>query len=304
MRPSLILAALLAPACYAQQTVGSVEARGAVVRGPVRLNGDAAELRSGAELVTANESASIDLVRGGVLKVCPQSSVQLTSSPDGKQLLVALNRGAIETNYTLGGGSDVVLTPDFQFQLPGPGNFRYAIGAGERVCAKALPGSDASVIANENLGTGTFQLRPGTQARFLNGAVANAETQDVIACGCAESAVKGSQPELGFPEEQSATAAKALASGQSPPVAPPISGVPETAADHQQSSTQVSVPLAFEGAPPSSSSYEQPADTYKDAPLAAIPETAQPKVEPPAKPQKRNWFQRFGSAIGRLFGKK
>lgn len=276
---------------WGQQPVGTVEAQNVSVRGAVTVNGPSVELRSGAQISTSGHTATIKLARGGQLKICPQSSLQITASPSGKELLIALDSGAIETDYALSGSADSVMTSDFQFQLTGPGTFHYAIGVQQsRVCAHGLAGANASLIVTESLGSGTYQVRPGDREAFKNGSVANADTQDSAACGCPEVAVATPQTELGFPEQQSQAAAKSIAAGEAPPAAPPIAGVPETTTQSNQTITQVSVPLAFTGAPQPTA---PPPAPITDAALPQLPAAAQPTVQPPPKPKSTNWLKKF-----------
>jgi hypothetical protein len=287
---------LLCVSAYAQQVIGTVEARDVTVRGAVTLSGNSAELRSGAQLTTEEHSATVSLARGGTLKICPRSSLQITSSPAGRELLIALDSGAIETDYSLSGSADAIMTSDFQLQLTGPGVFHYAIGVSQaRLCTRALAGSNASVIVSESLGSGSYQIRPNEGALFQAGTVANPDTQNV-ACGCPEQVVKAPPPELGFPEQQSEAAAQALASGEVPPSAPPIAGVPETTEKPEETITEVSVPLAFTAS-------EQPIPELPppvtDANLAELPKLAMPVVQPPPKPKSTNWLKRFFKKIFR-----
>jgi hypothetical protein len=282
-------------ACFAQQPIGSMQSQDATVRGAVTLNGPTAELRSGAEVTTGANPVIVKLQRGGTLRICPQSSVQLTSSPSGKELLVALNSGALETDYQLAGSADVLMTTDFQLQLAGPGSFHYAVESrGNHLCTKSLAGANASLIVTETMGPGTYQVRPGDRVQFANGSVSNPQEGN---CGCPEQAVKSSPPELGFPEQQSQAAAQARTSGETPPAAPPLPEIPQTTSSPEQTITQVNVPLAFSAGPPPEPPPPQP---YTEARLAVLPEIAKPAV--PQPPPKRNLFQKIGRAFARLFG--
>jgi hypothetical protein len=282
---------------FAQQPIGTVQAQNVTVRGAVTLTGKSAELRSGAQISTADQPATINLARGGILRICPRSSLQITASPSGKELLIALDAGAVETNYLLSGSADTIMTTDFQLQLTGPGVFHYTIGAQQtRLCAHALAGTNASLIVAETLGSGTYQVRPGDRTAFKDGSVANADAQDASICGCPESVVQAAPPQLGFPEQQSQAAAQAIASGSAPPVAPPISGVPETTAQPNETITQVSVPLAFKGAEEEVPPLPAP-PPVADVELPKLPEVAKPVVQPPPKRRSTNWLKRFFSKI-------
>ena len=296
MKRHLILFGFFAGTCFAQQPIGTMQAQDATVRGAVTLNGATAELRSGAEVSTGASPVNVKLVRGGTLRICARSSVQLTSSPSGKELLVALNSGAVEADYQLAGSADVLMTTDFQVQLAGPGAFHYALEARDKdLCAQSLAGANASLIVSETMGAGTYQVRPGDRVHFGNGTVAN-PTEG--ACGCPEQAIKSSPPELGFPEQQSQAAAQAMAAGKEPPSAPPVPQMPQTTAAPEQTITQVNVPLAYSAGPPAPPA-PQP---YTEARLAVIPEIAKPAMPP--RPEKKGFFQKLGRAFARMFGGK
>lgn len=296
MRSRYIFLAALGAAAFAQQPIGTMQAQDATVRGAVTLNGASAELRSGAEVNTGASPVNVKLARGGTLRICPRSSVQLTSSPSGKELLVALNSGAVEADYQLAGSADVLMTTDFQVQLAGPGSFHYALEARDKdLCAQSLAGANASLIVSETMGAGTYQVRPGDRVHFANGTVAN-PTEG--ACGCPEQAIKSSPPELGFPEQQSQAAAQAMATGKEPPSAPPVAEMPQTTPSPEQTITQVNVPLSYSAGAPAPPA-PQP---YTEAHLAVIPEIAKPVMPP--RPEKKGFFQKLGHAFARMFGGK
>jgi hypothetical protein len=275
-----------------------MQAQDATVRGAVTLKGATAELRSGAEVTTGSHPVTVKLQRGGTLRICPQSSVQLTASPSGKELLIALNSGGIEPEYQLAGSADIVMTADLQLQLAGPGAFHYSVEArGSHVCTQALAGANASLIVTETMGSGTYQVRPGDGVQFMNGSVAN--PQQPQSCGCPEQPVRSSPPELGFPESQSQAAAQAITRGEAPPSAPLLPEVPQTTTAPDQTITQVNVPMSFSAGPPPEPPAPQP---YTEAHLAALPEIAKPEM--PTPPQKTGFFQRLGHAFARMFGGK
>lgn len=281
-------------AAFAQQSIGTMQSQDATVRGAVTIKGPKAELRSGSEIETGTSAASVDLARGGKLRICPRSSVQITSSPDGHALLVALNSGALETDYTIPGGADAVMTPEFQMQLAGPGTFHYAFGSnGNELCARGLAGSNASVIAEETLGAGRYQVRPADNIVF-RGSLSNPDSSPQNVCGCPEAVVKNQPTEFGFPEQQSQTAAKAMAEGSAPPAAPPLPQIPEVVAQNQPV-MQINVPLTFHSSQVALPPIPEP---YVQAELPKLSPMAVPKIVPPPKARK-NWIQRF---FGKLFG--
>lgn len=301
MRTKLLLFAFTG-VCLAQQPVGTVESKDVSVRGSVTLSGTIAELRSGAQVTTADQAATLKLARGGSVRICPKTSLQITASPTGHELLIALDSGAIETDYSLAASGDAIMTADLQFQFTGPGIFHYAIGTDQsQVCARSLAGANASIIVNESLGSGSYQLRPGEGVLFKDGTVAGAQPQSTVSCGCPPEAITA-PTQLGFPEQLSQAAATAMANGQSPPVAPPLAGVPETTSKPDETITQVNVPLSFSAAsPPNVSSPTVPVvpapEPVTDAKLAVLPKMAQPRIQAPPKPKSTNWLKRFFSKL-------
>jgi hypothetical protein len=291
----VVTIAAVSCAAFAQQPIGTMQSQDATVRGAVTIKGPTAELRSGSEIETGTSAANVNLARGGKVRICPRSSVQITSSPDGRALLVALNSGALETDYMIPGGADSIMTPEFQMQLAGPGTFHYAFGTnGNELCARGLAGSNASVIAGETLGAGTYQLRPADNIVF-RGSLSNPDASPQAVCGCPEAVVKNQPTELGFPEQQSQTAAKAMAEGSAPPAAPPLPQIPEVVAQNQPV-TQISVPLTFRSSTVALPPLPEP---YFEAELPKLlSPIAVPKVVPPPK-AKKNWIQKF---FGKLFG--
>jgi hypothetical protein len=294
-RTLVIAIAVSGCAAFAQQAIGTMQSQDATIRGAVTIKGATTELRSGTTIETGASAANVDLVRGGKLRICPRSAVQITSSPDGGALLVALNSGMIETDYTLSIGADAVMTPEYQLQLTGPGTFHYAFGSTQNeLCARGLAGSNATVIAVETLGTSSYHLGPADNIVF-RGSLSNPTAQPQNLCGCpAEMAVKDQPTELGFPEQQSQTAAKAMAEGSEPPSAPPLPQIPQVVAQNQPI-TQISVPLMFRSSEVALPPLPEP---YVVAELRVLPAVAMPRVVPPPKP-KKNWFQKF---LGKVFG--
>jgi len=286
---------------FAQHPIAQMESGDATVRGAVVLTGNKATLMSGAQISGGGAPATLRLERGGELRVCSRAAVTLTASADGKAQLVALNEGAVETHYSLAGNADVIMTPDFRLQLPGPGEFHFAVGLSAQgaTCIAALKGDTASLIVSELMGDGTYQVKPGEHVIFTNGSVANADTQTLGNCGCA-APVKPAVAELGFPEEQSRQAATAIASGGSPPEAPALPGITAVSQRPDDVHVQVEAPMIFS---PSTKPIAPPPPAPNLARVSfsppVFPAVAPVTVQPP-KP-KKSWLQRFGSAIANIF---
>ncbi len=302
---------LLPVMAAAQQPIGEVQSGDASVRGAVTVSATGTTLMSGSHLTAGANPATLQLSRGGELKVCAGGSITITASASGREALIGLNSGMIETHYRLSSNADTVMTPDFRLLLPGPGDFHFAIGmkSGGDMCVKSLSGNSSALIVHEVFGEGTHQVRPGEGVVFQKGSV-----RDPVAvpggeeCGCAGSAA-AKPTELGFPEQQSQRAAAAIAKGEAPlPMSPPLIGVSE---DKNQVITKVDAPIVFRGEEVGKVSPGNTANppAGQSAPAVAKPVPSEPKVvaqetheaTTPQKKVKKKWYQRFGSALANLF---
>jgi hypothetical protein len=312
----LILTALIlavAPAS-AQVPIGHVESNDASVRGSVVLSSSGgATVMSGAQITAGDKNASLKLARGGQVHVCAGGSISITSSNSGHENLIGLNSGAIETDYNLASNADTIMTPDFRLLLAGPGAFHFGISLSQRgdMCVQSLAGNTSSIIVNEQLGEGTHQVKPGEAVVFHNGRVDKAVPNPAQNCGCDPRANSAPKPavatEFGFPEQQSRTAAEAVAAGKPAPKNPGIALPENSATQPGQVYMQVDAPIVFRGEdalprPPSTARAELP--PVPPVPTLALAPNPQTQAETPAAkpPVKKKWFQRLGSALASVFG--
>ena len=139
---------------------------------------------SGSELAAGIAPATLQLVRGGQVRICPHSGLNVSSSNRG--LMLATGAGSLEIDYQLDqGAADVVITPDFNLALAGPGTFHFALGISKKgdTCVKPLPGNSSEVTFSELLGTGVFKTQPGQTLVFKGGRV-DARAELATECGC------------------------------------------------------------------------------------------------------------------------
>jgi hypothetical protein len=176
---------------------------GVVVEASSRLSADSA-------LTAGSETTILRLARGGEVRVCPKTTLSVTPSENGRDLMLGMSTGALEAHYTLNGAADSVVTPDFRMLLSGPGEVNYAISANARgdTCVRALPGNTASVMVSELMGNGTYQLKASEQIFFRAGRLDQMETTVPDDCGC---------PPPQIPEMRAAVPAPTISEKDLPP---------------------------------------------------------------------------------------
>ncbi len=170
---------------HAQAPLGEVYSSDATVRGAVALSAASTRLMSGSSVTAGLSNTSVRLLRGGELRVCQGSSVSLTSSANGAQIMVGMSSGTIEAHYPLANSRDSIMTPDFQITLNGPGVFHLALSTDEsgNTCVQSLHGNKGSVTVSELMGDGSYTVKPGEQVIFRAGQASN--PGPVVAnCGC------------------------------------------------------------------------------------------------------------------------
>ena len=232
------------PAASASATATSVSS----AAGPQAVAGIPA---GGSSLTAGSDTAVLQLSRGGELRVCPGTTVAVSPGQNGSMTL-GLNLGAMEVHYPLTGSSDVVLTPDFRFQLTGPAEFDFAFSTDRKgnTCARALGGNTGFIAVSELMGDGTYIVRPREQIVFRNGSLANVAFNVPPDCGC-----------------PAAVATTLMAGNSGPPQGgiqllgdpartPPGPGVPALAPG--QGAVAVDAPLVFRGERPNPNSAISP----------------------------------------------
>jgi hypothetical protein len=177
----------LAGPCASQEAtpIGEIFASDASVKGAVQLAGAGMQVMSGSSVGAGQAPALLRLTRGGDVRVCPRTSLSISSSHNGRDLMLGMNAGAVEADYSLAASADAILTPDFRILLPGPGKFHVAVGADARgnTCVRPLASNTASVIVSELMGDGTYQVKPDEQIVFRNGKLSDPD-HVVGECGC------------------------------------------------------------------------------------------------------------------------
>lgn len=300
---------LLVPCAQAQNAIGDVYATDATVKGSVVLAGGGTRLMSGSSVTAGDSTAVLKLARGGEVRVCRNTNISVSTSPDGRDLLLAMGTGAIETHYDRGAGADALLTPDFRIQMPGPGTFQVAFAADARgnTCVHSLSSNSAPVSVTEVIGDGSYQVKPGEQVRFAHGSTA-AAAPDTGWCGCPAPPPPVIKTEAPAPPEAQ-TVDKALVAQATAPTAAALTAPPPE--DPSGVHVTMEAPFIFHASgPPPRKVPEAP--PMERRPLASLPLIPQPQVAPPPataaqavpekkKPEKRGFFGRLRGFFASIF---
>ena len=163
----------------------------------VQLAGSGMSVAIGSELSAGIAPATLKLVRGGQVRICPRSGLSVNSGNRG--LMLASGVGAVEIDYPLDQQQfDVIVTPDFNVQLIGPGTFHFALGVNKQgdTCIRPLPGNTSEIALSELLGSSSYKTKADETALFLGGKLSQ-HAALVEECGCS-----GAPPVLRTTEDQ------------------------------------------------------------------------------------------------------
>jgi len=295
--------------------VGEVYASDASVQGSVIFASGGTRLLSGSTVSSGTATTALRLSRGGEVRVCPGSNVQVNSVVNQSQernLVLSLDTGGLEAYYSLPSGSDSVVTPDFRITLVGPGEFHVAIGADPHgnTCVQPLRGNNAALIVNELMGEGSYQVKPNQGVYFLNGRIKDA-VANVAACGCPATPVRRATETAEQQPVAPVTPDKAPEVAASQPTADVTQPLPPVQPNEVH--VQVDAPMVFNAAEPGPA---PEIEQLVQLPLTQLPWFSSEPVVPPAvfrvsatppvekpKREKKGFFGRLRGMFAAIFGK-
>jgi hypothetical protein len=218
--------------------------------GPMQLAGSGMSVYSGSELSAGIAPATLKLARGGQVRICANSGLNVTTS--GQGLMLATGAGALEIAYELKQqAADVVMTPDFNVSLVGPGTFHFALGINKKgdTCVKPLAGNASEITFSELLGTGVYKAGPDETMVFRGGKLGD-KAALTGECGCPPAAPvmrAEAQPNAKPPDETKPAQQVVVANNETTSPLPPDKP--------GQVHVQVDTPFVFSARPGSGRSY-------------------------------------------------
>ncbi|WP_263359987.1 hypothetical protein [Acidicapsa ligni] len=196
-------------------------------------------------------------------------------------LMMALDRGALEGNFTTGKNSDIVLTPDFRIVISGPGvaAVRVRLGAGGDTCVDNSGLYAPYVSVTSVFDGGVYRVQANQRVMFQHGSLNEVIDSEKESCGCPPEPMPSATGNE-FPVAQSA--------GLAPlPTPPPNVGPPGTV------NAQATAQLSYDSSKPDAIKAKiEPAES-----VAAPPAPVAPKAKP-----RTGFFTSIGHFFRTIFG--
>ena len=266
-------------AAHAQQSMGTVASRDALVSGSLAVQNDQTTLLSNVLVTAYDHVAPIALARGGEALVCATSQFHMLHAGTGNALLFGLDRGAIQIASPTD-PMDMVLTPDIRFTVAAPGTFdlRLRVTRDGDTCVENRGEHAPVLLLTSSFADATYRLLPGQHVLFEHGNLREVVDNERSPCGCPPAAPAPSQLASNVSDAQRAAAEHPF---------------PEAASQGLTTSPETPPPMPTSGGVRSSTDFRINAgDTTgvaltTTAPPAAAPAPApapQDSTEPPPSP--------------------
>jgi hypothetical protein len=297
---AVTVSALAAFPSLAQQPLAYVPVNsgdGVKVSGALEVTNGRASVGTNGTITAGDSTATIALARGGQLRLCSSTTLHLTAdrsanqlaqaiaaaspttppAPSPAALLIALDRGAFETNYVTGRYSDVVMTPDFRILVSGPGtaDLKIRVNSKGDTCIDNHGGGAPYITVSSQFDPGVYRVQPNQRVLFEHGSLHDVVDDEKESCGCPPPPQMLTAQVALPPKPAAANAPAGFATPTPDSFAIPTqpAATPTTAAT-ASTSTNAAVPNAT----------NKPANTGTEFPLAVSEGLAPPPPAQPAQP--------------------
>lgn len=269
--------------------IAIVPVEGVKLTGAIEIPDGKAAIESNGSVTAGDHTATVTLPHRGSLRVCQSTKVNLLTdssvaasqeSDETAGLMMALDRGALEANFSTRKNSDVILTPGFRVVISGPGVAAVQVRLGEKgdLCVDNKGENAPYVTVSSIFEGGVYRVNANQRVSFQHGSLNEVVDNEKEPCGCPPEAAPVQPKANDFPIAQS--------EGLAPLPAPPPNAVQKGTVQ-----AQATVTLGYDGT------------KAPDARAAAKVETPENVSLPPApKPaKKRNAHPGAFHSIGRFF---
>lgn len=176
----------------AQQTpIAYVPTQGVTVSGSLSVENGRAVIGNNGTITAGDATAQVKLARGGDLKVCASTKVNLSrdtsvAGPGDSALMIALDRGALEASYEPGKFSDVLLTPDLRILISGPGaaDLKVRVNAKGDTCVDNHGENAPYVTVTSQFEGGVYRVQANQRVMFEHGSLQQVVDNESEPCGC------------------------------------------------------------------------------------------------------------------------
>lgn len=270
-------------------SLAAVSLEGVTVSGSLSVANGRAVIGNNGTVTAGEQTAVVQLTRGGSLNVCSTTKVHLTTdtSTPGGALMIALDRGAFEAHYTAGEYSDVILTPDLRILVSPPGDVDLSLRVNEQgdTCVDNHGANAPYVLATNLFSGGAYRVQPNQRVLFEHGSLNEVVDNETDPCGC-----PATPPPANVARGKSAAERNPFPLAESEGLAPPPAAPTKPAVPPGQTETEVQAPLAYNSAHPD---------------LPPPPGNTVPASTGPAPTKRhRGFFRGIGHFFKRVFGGK
>ena len=275
--------------------IAIVPAEGIKLTGAIEIPDGKAAIESNGSVTAGDHTAMVTLPHRGSLRVCQSTKVNLLTdssvaanpaSDETAGLMMALDRGALEANFSTRKNSDVILTPGFRVVISGPGIAAVQVRLGEKgdLCVDNKGENAPYVTVSSIFEGGVYRVNANQRVSFQHGSLNEVVDNEKEPCGCPPEAAPAQPKANDFPIAQS--------EGLAPLPAPPPNAVQKGTVQ-----AQATVTLGYDGTKAPDLRASAKVETPENVSLP-------PPAPTPAKKRKAHpgAFHSIGRFFIRLFG--